>query len=254
MDQTAIARWLPVQPAASSLPVFCFPFAGGGISLFRTWQALVPEPVQICPVALPGREKRLAEPSIASLEELVATICDLLRPYLHHDFVLYGHCFGGSLAFEVALALQNQGFVPTLLAVSGCRAPHLPPPFRIADLPEEEFIEALRRFRLTPETVLALPELLALFLPALRTDFALDERMIFSGQRPVLASPLLVLHGTRDAIIPVEAASEWQDYSTRGCDFVQREGAHIFFDADPTLVLRPLIAKLQEGTIPSDRN
>ncbi len=244
MDAPAIARWLPVQPAASALPVFCFPFAGGGISLFRTWQEKVPEPVQICPVALPGREKRLAEPSIASLEELVATICTLLQPWLHRPFALYGHCFGGSLAFAVTLALQKQGAAPALLAVSGCRAAHLPPPFCIADLPEEDFIEALRRFRLTPETVLSIPELLALFLPALRTDFALDERIRCFAKRPVLSAPLLVLHGTGDAIIPREAALAWQDYSTKGCDIVQVEGPHIFFADDPGLVLRPLVEKL----------
>lgn len=244
MNEDRISRWLPSSPREGALPLFCLSHAGGGVSLFRGWQRLLAAPFQVCPIALPGREKRLAEPPVTSLQELVEVLSSLIAPYAQRDFVLYGHCFGASLAFEVALALQGQGLIPRLLAVSGSRAPHCPPPFRISSLPQEEFVDALRRFRLTPETVLNIPDLLALFLPSLRADFALDEELVYEGPRPALAAPILVMHGSRDTIIPEETARKWAEYSTRSCKFVRCEGEHVFFSSDPSVLLRHITTEL----------
>lgn len=243
MNKEQVSRWLPSIPREDSLPIFCFSYAGGGVSLFRDWQRHVPAPLQICPIALPGREKRLREPPMTCPRELTEVLSSLIAPYAQRGFALYGHCFGASLAFEVALALQKQGLVPRLLAVSGCRAPHCPPPFHIASLPHEEFVDTLRRFRLTPETVLDIPDLLALFLPSLRADFALDEQLVHKGTRPVLSAPILVLHGSEDAIIPEQAAREWGEYSSL-CRFVVCKGEHVFFSSDPSVLLRHIRAFL----------
>jgi surfactin synthase thioesterase subunit len=225
----------------ATLRIFCFPFAGGGPSLFRNWQASVPDGVQICPIALPGREKRLAEQPIDSMRELTDILQVLLNPYTHRPFVLFGHCFGGCLAFELARKLQDSGVPPSLLAVSGCRAPHLPPPVRIAHLPHADFVEALRRFKLTPETVLDIPDLLALFLPALRADLSLDEGCLHTGARPLFAFPLAVMYGASDAIIPEQDILPWQDYSGAGCAVTRFAGEHVFFVDDPAPMLRALL-------------
>ncbi len=244
MDKDERARWLPSEPREGTVPLFCFSYAGGGVSLFRDWPNHVPPNVQICPVALPGREKRLAEPPADSLDQLVDTLTALIAPLAQGPFALYGHCFGASLAFRLALALQEQGLIPKLLAVSGSRAPHCEPPFRIATLSGDEFAAALRRFGLTPKTVLDIPDLLALFLPSLRADFTLDEALVYTGPRPALSCPILVLHGSRDAIIPEDLARQWTGYSTAGCEFLRCEGEHVFFSADPSILLRPLVAAL----------
>ncbi|HIW00494.1 MAG TPA: hypothetical protein H9894_04820 [Candidatus Desulfovibrio intestinipullorum] len=248
MNKDERARWLPNEPKEGTMPLFCLSYAGGGISLFRDWPGHVPPSVQICPVALPGREKRLAEPPLDNLDELVDTLSALIAPHAHGPFALYGHCFGASLAFRLALSLQGQGLIPRLLAVSGSRAPHCEPPFHIAALPQEDFVAALRRFGLTPKTVLDIPELLALFLPSLRADFTLDEALVCTGERPVLSCPILVVHGSRDAIIPEELARQWDGYSTAGCTFIECEGEHVFFASDPALLLQPIVAALDQGT------
>ncbi len=242
------ARWLPVPPDAAALPVFCIPFAGGGPGLFRGWQNALPASLQLCPVALPGREKRLAEPPAADLDALLDTLCALVeeRAAQHEGrgLALYGHCFGGALAFELARRLEDRGADLRLLAVSGCRAPHVPPPIRIAGLPDGEFTEALRRFRLTPETVLGIPELLALFLPALRADFALDETLCASRGDPPLKAPVLVMQGEDDDIIPWEACAAWEGWSEQGCEILKFAGGHVFFTGEPQLILREIAARL----------
>ena len=41
--------------------LFCIPFAGGGASKYAPWKRLVPEGVELVPIQLPGREKRVRE-------------------------------------------------------------------------------------------------------------------------------------------------------------------------------------------------
>ncbi|OXS30140.1 MAG: hypothetical protein BCS36_06610 [Desulfovibrio sp. MES5] len=241
------AKWLPVTPDMdASLRLFCIPFAGGGVSMFRGWQEHLPHNVQLCPIALPGREKRLAEKSITDLAELTDMLCALLTPYADKPFILFGHCFGGCLAFETARKLHGQGASPTVLAVSGCRAPHIAPPLKIADLPPDSFTEALRRFRLTPETVLDIPDLLALFIPTLRADFKMDETYRYTGSLPVFDFPVAVMFGEEDAIIPQECITPWQGYAHAPVTLTPFKGGHVFFADNPGPMLHAIFKPLDD--------
>ena len=63
--------WLPYrQPQPQPrLRLFGFPFAGGAASCFHPLRAALPPGVELCAVQLPGRERRLAEPTIRALQE-----------------------------------------------------------------------------------------------------------------------------------------------------------------------------------------
>ena len=59
-DATAWLRYWRPRPT-TRLRLFCFPYAGGGASVFRNWLPYAAGEVEICPVQLPGREERLVE-------------------------------------------------------------------------------------------------------------------------------------------------------------------------------------------------
>ena len=81
------AKWLPIIPdMGASLRLFCIPFAGGGVSMFRGWQEYLPHNVQLCPVALPGREKRMAEKSITDIARLTDMLCALTYTLYRQTF------------------------------------------------------------------------------------------------------------------------------------------------------------------------
>lgn len=240
-----INKWLPIIPDNSiKTHMFCFPFSGSGPSIFKDWQKFMPADIQLCPVALPGREKRLAEPPIESKNELLDYLYALLVPYLEQPFILYGHCFGGSIAFELALRLQYVGITPKLLAVSGCKAPHMPPPIRFADLPHDEFVDSLRHFGMVPETVLNIPDLLSLFLPMLRADFTIDEQCVYTGKIPVINSPILVMYGDNDDIIPFEYIVSWNKYTEKDFRLIKFPGKHIFFTENPAPIIEEIIKNI----------
>ncbi len=207
-------EWLASKDLSTRahLRLFCFPYAGGGASIFRGWQASLPREVEVCPVQLPGRENRLGEPAYASLPALIDALLPALLPFLDRPYAFYGHSMGALISFELARALQKlsayQG--PAQLFLSGCRAPHLPDISRPThELPEKEFIEELRRLSGTPEAVLENEELLHVLLPLLRADFTLCRTYKYL-QGPLLTCPIIALGGLYDKDVSRESIAAWK--------------------------------------------
>src|SRR5437763_149373 len=106
-----ITPWLAVpklNPRAS-LRLFCFPYAGGGASIFHRWSRSLPQSVDVCAVQYPGREHRWKEPPVTRLSDLVQALRQALAPYMDKPFVLYGHSMGGLVGFELARLLRKEG-------------------------------------------------------------------------------------------------------------------------------------------------
>jgi len=85
--------------AGARLRLFCFPFGGGGASVFATWPQGMPAGVEVCPVQPPGRENRLREPAITRMPQMVAQVVAVLAPYLDLPYALFGHSLGAMTVF-----------------------------------------------------------------------------------------------------------------------------------------------------------
>ena len=72
---TAFDPWIACRKPnpQARLRLFCFPYAGTGASIFRTWSDGLPADVEVCPVQFPGRGTRLMETPFTQLEPLVAS-------------------------------------------------------------------------------------------------------------------------------------------------------------------------------------
>src|SRR5262245_26039610 len=81
--------------------LFCFPYAGGGASIFRAWPELTPPEIEVCPVQLPGREGRLLEPPFSSIQPLIEVLSEVLQPYLDMPYAFFGHSMGSLISFEL---------------------------------------------------------------------------------------------------------------------------------------------------------
>ena len=61
-----------------------------------------------------------------------------------HDIALFGHSFGGLMAYETAVDLAGDDQVPLVhLIVSGCLPPGTRPARRVSHLPDDQFLAAL---------------------------------------------------------------------------------------------------------------
>lgn len=117
--------WFPFRVARDNQDyrIVCVPPAGKGCSVFRTWQAGAPDKVEVFGLQLPGRETRLREPPLDRIEAMTDNIVKALQHYADLPLVLFGHCFGAIVAFEVARRLPSS-FIK-LLCVSSCKPPSL---------------------------------------------------------------------------------------------------------------------------------
>lgn len=242
---TANNLWFPYWKRKSQARVrlFCFPYAGGGASIFRTWSALVSPEIEVCPVQLPGRESRLLEAPFSSIHPLIEVLVPTLLPYLDDmPYALFGHSMGTLICFELARSLRHTASAspPLALFMSGHRAPQLPDSDSPTHhLPEPEFIEELRRLQGTPEEFLQNEELLRLMLPLLRADFALCETYVYQPEEPLTCS-ICAFGGRQDTEAPSATIAAWRE-QTRGA-FKQRffAGSHFFLHKEQRSLLQVL--------------
>ena len=214
--------------ANSRMRLFCFPYAGGGASVFRQWANLLPDHIEVCAVQPPGRENRISEMLISDVHELVEALFLPLTPFLDLPFIFFGHSTGALVAFEFVRELRRRGMpLPEHLIVSGSRPPHVPEPNPLHHLPEKEFIEGLRRFSGTPEVILQNRELMRLYLPILRADLALEETYLHKDEF-ALDIPVSAFCGSLDQEAPGSVMEAWGDHTTDKFNCETITGGHFF--------------------------
>src|SRR3982750_485989 len=86
----------------ASVRLFCFPYAGGGTSIFHSWPGKLPPGVEVCAIQLPGRGRRLWEKPFSQMPALVSALTQELSDFLDRPFAFFGHSMGALIAFELA--------------------------------------------------------------------------------------------------------------------------------------------------------
>lgn len=209
--------------------LFCFHYAGSGGSIFRPWTKLVSDEVELVAVQLPGRENRLDEPLLHSMELVTGPLADALPPLLDKPFAFFGHSTGALISFELARVLRQRGLPqPELLIVSGQDAPQVKPAVIRHSLSDPEFIEILRGCNGTPDVVLKNPALLELLLPRIRADGAVYETYRYDHQQAPLDCPIVVFHGREDGMVNLDELGRWDGETRNTCRHYAFPGGHFF--------------------------
>jgi len=227
------------------LRLFCFPYAGGGALIFRTWQDSLPAEVEVCPVQLPGRGTRLMEPPFTRLSPLIQALAQALFPLLDKPFAFFGHSLGALVSFELARQLRRQYDVhPVRLFVSAGYAPQLPHlRSPLHTLPEGDFLTELRRLNGIPRAVLEHEELMQMALPILRADFAVYETSAYSTELP-LNCPISTFGGLRDRTVSQSDLDAWREQTSGSFSLQMFPGDHFFLNTTQPLLLRVLSQEL----------
>jgi medium-chain acyl-[acyl-carrier-protein] hydrolase len=246
---SASTPWIVVtkpNPEAS-LRLFCFPYAGGTASIFRTWQSSLSSKIEVCSVQLPGRGRRVNEPAFTSVEALVQPLAQALLPYLDKPFVFFGHSMGATISYELARYLRREhNLMPGHLFVSGRRAPQIPKSREFTyNLPEPEFLETLHGLNGTPREALEQPELMELLLPLLRADFELSETYTYLDG-PLLDCPISIYGGSEDDDVTREHLEAWGELTTGSVSLQMFPGDHFFINTTQTMLLRTLAQELDK--------
>lgn len=207
--------------------------------MYRPWADLLPADVELCAVQLPGRETRLRERPIHSLEAIVGEVLRHIVAYLDRPAVFFGHSMGALVAYEVARGLASSGAEGiSALVVSGRRAPHLPDPDPpIHGLGDAEFVDRLQhRYGGIPEEVRRHADVMALLLPGLRADVTALERY---AHEPgiVLSCPVLAFGGRDDARVPSSDLAAWEHVTSGPSAMRLFRGGHFFVQTESAAVV-----------------
>jgi medium-chain acyl-[acyl-carrier-protein] hydrolase len=228
--------------------LFCFPYAGGGANVFRTWPHHLAADIEVCAIRLPGRETRMDEKPVPEMTELIPALARGLTPWLDRTFAFFGHSMGALLAYELIRHLRRESReLPVRLFASARPAPHVSAgETPCHDLPDSEFIASVvERYAGIPSAVLAEPELLQLLLPMLRADFELFETYRHVPE-PSLELPITVFGGLQDRVVAHEDLRAWKDVTRGGFGVHMLPGGHFFLQDSEVELLRIIGRELED--------
>lgn len=241
-----------IQPQAK-MRLFCFPFGGGGASIYREWQHGCSDAIELCPVQLPGRENRMDEEAIANLDTLLPLLAQNLQPLFDMPFAFIGHSFGSLIAFEFARYLRRHQLPqPMHLFISAFPDPRLPSR-SLHHLLDNLQHKGLNLFDLDQHAISQLNDqqltaLSLIFKENGIVDYS-DVRMskdiiqillpIFIGDMNIVKSykyqeelaldlTMTVFLGTHDTWVLPEEHAGWSHHALLGCTFRAFDRGHLF--------------------------
>ncbi|MFE9692987.1 thioesterase II family protein [Micromonospora sp. NPDC005806] len=247
----ATAAWLSCATPRPSAPLrlVCLPYAGAGGGAFRPWAAGLAPDVELWTAQLPGRERRLAEPPVTTMDELAAPLVDAVADQVRPPFAIFGHSMGGLLGYEVTRRLvAGGGPAPARLVVSAALPPHRAAGTGAAHTRDDAGLTAwLRELGGVPDELVADPTLLGLILPTVRADLA----VVASYRRsvvPALPLPVDAVAAADDPLVDPDAVAGWAACTTVGFSLTVVPGGHLYLHDSP-----PPLHRLLAGRPTPDR-
>lgn len=214
----------------AKIKLFCIPYAGGSAMVYTKWKKFLHDDLELYPVELSGRGKRIGEPFYDSFEEAVDDIFYSISDNLDDDYAIFGHSLGSWLALELTYKIYEKGCnTPKHIFFSGNRAPHIYKKEKILHkLPDLEFKKEIFNIGGTPKEFFEAEELMELFLPILRSDYRLLENYHYKRYDFCLNTNITIVNGIDDDL-SYEELEAWKEYTKGDCRICNLTGDHFFF-------------------------
>jgi epothilone polyketide synthase C len=265
-------RWVIIvgARAAPRLRLFCFPFAGGGSAVYRTWAQFIDPAIEVVAIEPPGRLGRITETPVADMNEFVGELVPEIEELLDRPFAFFGHCLGALTMYETARRLIHTTKArPDHLFASGAR-----PPDRITDQgrfeervmhdllrlaefrislpayaqPDDVFAELIRHFNIqATEQLLSNPKLRRLMLPVVRAEFQMATNYQFVREPP-WDIPITCFAAKGDPYVSRHHALGWGRFTNSRLQVHIREGAHFAVVDDVAFIHDIINRELQDSS------
>lgn len=211
----------------SIIPIFCLPFAGGGVLSYKKFIDAAPEGLEFIPLTTPGKDQRLSETLLTDLHELAAQYSQQILDTKESEYILYGHSMGALMAHLVVQRLTEVGGpMPRHVVVSSYPAPMHHHYRGRTEMTDAEFINHMKKLNGLPPRLLAEPSLMRVFLPILRADIlAIDNYRYRSSEKYNV--PMTVLFGSQETVLS-GLMLDWQKETSVPISVKRFEGGHFF--------------------------
>lgn len=174
----------------------------------------------------------MQEPAFDSMKALVKELSCALHSQIEKPYVVIGHSMGSRIALNTLYELNRFGCPPPLhFIASGSAPPHMTKKRKkIHKLSDDEFIKELQSYDGTPDEVINNKELMEIYLPLLRADFAVAEEESILNLPPLNLNAT-VFGGINDSSVSKEDCLAWQEYFSPPIEVSIFEGGHFFIDS-----------------------
>ncbi|MDA1052331.1 MAG: SDR family NAD(P)-dependent oxidoreductase [Planctomycetota bacterium] len=237
--------------ADAPLRLICFHSMGVGASLFTNFLLVPPDGYDILAVQTPGRENRMTEPVLESVDQLVDKLIPHLLPILDRPVVIWGHSYGGIVASEVIRRLrESHQREPVHFMVTGTVAPHLIHLWQ----KREVMLKAMVADN-SPEYLISLsryvddPEFLKAIIPLMRRDWPLMKNYRFQPVSP-LDCPITAFAARQDDMVYTDEIREWSRHTVGGFELIEVDGDHWFLNRNRELITATL-QDIAAGCLPT---
>jgi medium-chain acyl-[acyl-carrier-protein] hydrolase len=176
---------------------------------------------------------------------LVELIAQGIDSFLDKPFAFFGHSMGATISFELARLLRRRGASePLHLFVSGRTAPQSPEVDAVTyNLPDDKFVEVLRRLNGTPKEALDNLELMQVILPLLRADFEAIQTYTYEVEPP-LRCHITAFGGLQDPDVSPADLEAWREQTTAQFSLNLFPGDHFFLNTHPQRLLRAVVQEM----------
>lgn len=210
--------------------LICFPYAGGGASVYSNWHTLKQTGISVWTLSLPGRGHRYHEKPVTSLVPLLEQLIpEVLKISANKSVSFFGHSMGALIAYELACLLEQKNMLEiSKLFLSG-RSPVSQqddePAYHL--LSDTVLMSKLIDMGGIPKEIQEHPEMLQLMLPTLRADFELIETWQ-SESSSTSKCPIIALAGSDDSRASVEKMEHWDSHTRSTFKLHEFDGGHFF--------------------------
>lgn len=215
------------------LKLFCFPYAGGSSVIFNKWKKYLDESIELVPVELAGRGKRIDEPLYKDVEGAIDDVFSIVtKEITGASYALFGHSLGAMITYQLAKRISNAGLSqPKHIFFSGRSAPHLIRPDRkkFHLMNEADFRKEVIALGGTPAEFFEHPELVQLFLQLLKNDFKLAETDYHEQEINPFKEDITVFLGKDDELTS-EQCDGWKIHTLKICNIHHFNGGHFFLN------------------------
>lgn len=216
----------------NQIKLFCFPYAGGSSSNYMKWRSKLFSSIQLIPIELAGRGRRIQEPFYQSFDAAIDDIVQEIEKHLDGTpFAFFGHSMGSLLAYECAHKLMiKRELLPEVIIFSGKNPPHLKKKKQIYQLSDVQFRQELLAIGGFEKEIVENTELFNFFIPILRADFRLVETYNYKEKQDKIDSDIVVLYGKNDNLTTIEELNEWSIHVKRQPKIYAFDGGHFFIN------------------------
>lgn len=222
------------EAVINSVKLFCLPYGGGSAEYYRKWKRHLAPHIELHPIELKGRGRRVKEPFYQSFDEAVEDVYQEIKLQLGESrYALFGHSMGAMLIYELGHKMRESGIpAPEHYFFSGRGAPNTrnEEDDKVLHLmPDNELVLEMRQMGGTSDEVLNHEELLRFFLPLFRADFKIIETYVYKERPAKLTSHFSVFNGKEDKV-NFGQLIEWKNHSEKECKIYNFPGGHFFIN------------------------